>query len=81
MDEKQSRKHRKARPGPEEANVDDEWLSWVIENIGRPRPCDLCHRTVPPDELREIWLPLAVITEWGELTPHKAQWVCPRCPG
>jgi hypothetical protein len=56
----------------------DNLVRFLIDNIGRPHPCDLCGR--PSTQLREVWLPGAIIFD-GRTVVRSARYVCPACPG
>jgi hypothetical protein len=58
--------------------IPDRLLTFMLANLGRPQPCDLCHR--PARDRREVWLPTAIAFD-GTVVVRSARWVCPTCPG
>jgi len=62
----------------------DEVLRYFLEHLGEPAPCELCRTMTATSELREVWVPGAVV-ESRDLdlgfVVDRLVFVCAACPG
>jgi len=59
--------------------MSDEAWGWLIDQLGKPIPCEICRTPTSPEDLMECRVPGLLITEW-DMVLDRIVWVCPRCP-
>lgn len=54
-------------------------LDEILNRIGGPIPCAICHTPTPAAQLSERTAPAALAFD-GTVVVDRLVWVCPRCP-
>jgi len=62
----------------------DELLRYFLDRLGEPAPCELCRTMTAKSELREVFVPGAVVESRDlglDFVVDRLVFVCPACPG